>query len=166
MASKGEGTMPGREAKFCIDRNQVRWVLLEGVINRKTPQDDPDKGLNLPVEQITAIEKTQVKKRHKNPLAKPAAAAGLLLLALFGWLATLSLWLGVPGLVAGLYALIWGLMRLPGTTETLDAYQIVAAGTHPEDWYIVGSHPEVEGFIAGLRRELEHLRNQQAALKH
>ena len=64
--------MGSQEAKFCLDRNQVRWVLLEGVINRKTQQDDPDKGMNLPVGQIQSIEKTSIERRHKNPLAGPA----------------------------------------------------------------------------------------------
>ena len=147
--------MSDREAKFCLDRNQVRWVLLEGVINRKTPQDDPDKGMNLPVEKIQSIEKTQIERRHKNPLATPATVAGVLILALFGWLSTISLWLGVSGLAVGAVVLLWGLRRLGGTTEPLDAFQIVASGTNPEDWYIVGSHLEVQGFIEGLRAELQ-----------
>jgi hypothetical protein len=147
--------MSGREAKFCLDRNQVRWVLIEGVINRKTLQDDPDKGLNLSVERIEAIEKTQIERRHKNPLAKPAAITGILLLGLFGWLATISLWVGVPGLAAGAGVLLWGLLRLSGTTEKMDAFQIVAPGINPEDWYIVGSHHEVLGFINGVRAEME-----------
>ena len=67
--------MSGREAKFCLDRNQVRWVLLEGVINRKAPQDDPDKGMNLAIEKIQSIESTQVERRHKNSLAVPATLA-------------------------------------------------------------------------------------------
>src|SRR3972149_11932508 len=82
---KETAIMSGREAKFCLDRNQVRWVLLEGVINRKTPQDDPDKGMNLPVEKIQSIEKTQIVRRHQNPLAAPATLAGVLFLALSGW---------------------------------------------------------------------------------
>jgi len=147
--------MSGREAKFCLDRNQVRWVLIEGVINRKTPQDDPDKGMNLPIERIQSIEKTQIERRHKNSLAAPATVAGIVILALFGWLATISLWVGVPGLAAGAAVLLWGLMRLSGTTERLDAFQIVASGTNPADWYIVGSHHEVIGFINGVQAELE-----------
>jgi hypothetical protein len=147
--------MGSREAKFCLDRNQVRWVLLEGVINRKTPQDDPDKGLNLPVEKIQAIEKTQIERRHKNPLARPAMLAGIVIVALSAWLTTSILWLGVPGLILGALMLVWGLVRLSGSTERLDAFQIVASGTKPEDWYIVGSHLEVQGFINGVRAEVE-----------
>jgi hypothetical protein len=146
--------MSGREAKFCIDRNSVHWVLLEGVINRKTSQDDPDKGLNLPVERITSIEKTQVERRHNNLLAKPATVAGIAILALCGWLATVSLWVGIPGLVVGAVVLLWGLTRLSGTTERMDAFQLVAPGTNPKDWYIVGSHLEVLGFIEGVRAEM------------
>lgn len=146
--------MSGREAKFCIDRNRVHWVLVEGVINRKTPQDDPDKGLNLAVERITSIEKTQVERQHKNPLAKPASVAGIAILALFGWLATVSLWVAIPGLIAGAIALLWGLKRLSGTSEKLDAFQLLAPGTNPQDWCIVGSHLEVTGFIAGVRAEM------------
>jgi len=147
--------MSGREAKFCLDRNQVRWVLLEGVINRKTKDDDPDKGMNLAVEKIQSIEKTQIVRRHKNPLAAPATLAGVVFLALSGWIARASWWLGLPGLVVGAIVLLWGLMRLSGTAEKLDAFQIVAAGTNPEDWYIVGSHHEVIGFVEGVRAEME-----------
>ncbi|MBI3934509.1 MAG: hypothetical protein HY316_07425 [Acidobacteria bacterium] len=158
--------MGGREAKFCLDRNQVRWVLLEGVINRKTKDDDPDKGMNLAVEKIQSIAKTQIERRHKNPLAAPATLAGVLMLGLFGWLATSSWWLGLPGLVVGGAALLWGLARLSGTTERLDAFQIVASGTNPQDWYIVGSHHEVIGFIEGLRSEMEQAKARQAALRN
>lgn len=158
--------MSGREAKFCLDRNQVRWVLLEGVINRKTPQDDPDKGMNLPVEKIQSIENTQVERRQKNPLARPAALAGFAILVLCGWVSTIYFWVGVPGLVVGTIVLGWGLLRLGGTTERLDAFQIVASGTNPEDWYIVGSHLEVLGFIEGLRKEIQPIQNRQAALKN
>ncbi|MBI2819454.1 MAG: hypothetical protein HYX73_05700 [Acidobacteria bacterium] len=158
--------MSGWEAKFCLDRNQVRWVLLEGVINRKTPQDDPDKGMNLAIEKIQSIENTQVERRHENPLARPAMVAGFLILALFGWLSTITLWAGVPGLIIGAIVLGWGLLRLGGTTERLDAFQIVAPGTNPKDWYIVGSHLEVLGFIEGLRKEIQQIQNRQAALKN
>jgi hypothetical protein len=147
--------MSSREAKSCLDRNQVRWVLLEGVINRKTSQDDPDKGLNLPVANIQSIETRQIERRTKNPLAGPATALAIVILAVSGWIATSVFWLGVPGLAIGAIVLIWGLMRLSGSTERLDAFQIVASGTNPEDWYIVGSHLEVQGFINGVRAEVE-----------
>ena len=155
-AKQRESTiMSGREAKFCLDRNQVRWVLIGGVINRKTPQDDPDKGINLPIEKIQLIETTQIERRHKNSLAVPATVAAVVILALFGWLSTITLWVGVPGLAAGAALLLWGLKRLSGTTERLDAFQIVASGTNPEEWYIVGSHHEVLGFINGVQAEMK-----------
>jgi hypothetical protein len=158
--------MAGREAKFCLDRNQVRWVLLEGVINRKTPQDDPDKGMNLPVSKIQRIEETVIERQHKNALAAPASFAGLLVLALSGWIASSSLWLGLPGLILGALVLIWGLRRISGSREKLGSYQIIAAETTPQDWLIVGSHHEVVGFIEGLRAELERARRQQAAARN
>ena len=158
--------MPGREAKFCLDRNQVRWVLLEGVINRKTPQDDPDKGLNLPVARIQRIEETSIERRQKNPLASPAMFAGLFLLALSGWITRFSVWAGVPGFIIGAFVFIWGLKRLSGSVEKLGSYQIIAAGTNPQEWLIVGSHHEVIGFIDGLRHEVEQAQRQQAAARN
>src|SRR5262245_53838381 len=152
--------MPGREAKFCLDRNQVRWVLLEGVINRKTPQDDPDKGQNLPIAQIRRIEEAALEKRHRNPLAMAATLAGLFLLTISGWIASSSFWLGLPGLILGALVLIWGLARISGDVEKLTSYQIVASGTNPREWLIVGSHHEVVGFIEGLRHEMEQFQSQ------
>ena len=158
--------MAGHEAKFCLDRNQVRWVLLEGVINRKTPQDDPDKGMNLPVGKIQSIQETVIERRHKNPLAAPATYAGIFLLALSGWLTAYSLWAGAPGLIVGAIILVWGLMRLSGTTEKLSSYQIEATGTNPPEWLIVGSHHEVLGFIEGLRAEIDIAHRQQSAMRN
>ena len=158
--------MAGREAKFCLDRNQVRWVLLEGVINRKTPQDDPDKGLNLPVAKIQSIQETVIERRHKNPLAAPATLAGVFLLAVSGWIAASSPWLGLPGLVIGALILVWGMKRLSGSVEKLGSYQIVAPGTNPEEWLIIGSHHEVIGFIEGLRKEVEQAQRRQAAMRN
>ena len=152
--------MSGREAKFCLDRNQVRWVLLEGIINRKTQQDDPDKGTNLPVEKIQAIEKITVERHHSSPLAKPAFIIGVVILGLFGWLSTVSIWAGLPGLIVGALVMLWGLKRLSGTTEQLEAFKIVAPGFNVQDWTVVGSHHEVMGFIEGLRAEM------QAAPRH
>jgi hypothetical protein len=158
--------MPGREAKFCTDRNQVRWVLLEGVINRKTQQDDPDKGLNLPVEKIQRIEQTVIERRHKSPVAKPAMLFGIVLLALFGWVATSHLWVGVPGLVIGAIVLFWGLARISGTVEKLDSFQIVVPGMNPQELLVIGSHLEVTGFIEGVRKEVEQAQRQQAASRN
>jgi hypothetical protein len=146
--------MSSREAKFCLDRNKVRWVLLEGVINRKTQEDDPAGGQNLPVSQIQRIEKTVVEIKRRSPVAMPAVYAGLILAALFGWIAAMSLWVGLPGVVLGAVVLLWGLMRLGGTTEKLDAFQIVAPGIRTEEWRVLGSHHEVLGFIHGVEAEM------------
>ena len=74
--------------------------------------------------------------------------------------------MGVPGLVVGAIILLWGLMRLSGTTERIDAFQIVAAGTRREDWYVVGSHHEVIGFVEGVGKEMQQAQARQAALKN
>ena len=158
--------MSGREAKFCLDRNGVRWVLLEGVIHRKGAQDDPMGGKELPVAQIQRIDKTAVERRTRSPLALPATYAGLVLLALFSWMATSFWWLALPGLILGGILMLWGLMRMSGQVERLDAFQIVASGTAPEEWYVVGSHHEVLGFIEGVQAELEQIQGQQAAARN
>jgi hypothetical protein len=158
--------MSGQEAKFCLDRNQVRWVLIEGVINRKTQQDDPAGGMNLPVEKIQRIEKKVVTRQHKSPLAAPITIAGIVLMALSGLIAVSSLWMGVPGLVVGSILIIWGLMRISPAVERIDAFQIVAPGTTPQEWLVVGSHHEVVGFLEGLERELAKSQRNQAALRN
>lgn len=158
--------MSGRDAKFCQDRNGVRWVLIEGVINRKTAADDPAGGMNLPVAKIQSLEKTSVERRQKSPLAAPATLAGIVLLALSGWIASAVLWLGLPGLVLGAVVLVWGLQRLSGSVERLDASQIVAPGLVPADWLIVGSHAEVTGFVEGLKKEVAEAQRQQAAARN
>jgi len=155
--------MNSRQAKFCMDRNKVRWVLLEGVINRKTQQDDPTKGKELPVAQITGVEQTAVERVRRSPVARPAIYGGLALLVVFGWIASAYWLLGFPGMVLGVILLFWGLKRNPGQKEVLDAYQIVAPGTNPEDWRIIGSHAEVAGFIEGLRLEMEEAQREKTA---
>jgi hypothetical protein len=155
--------MNSRQAKFCQDRNKVRWVLLEGVINRKTQQDDPTKGKELPVAQITGIEQTAVERVHRSPVARPAIYGGLALLALFGWMATAYWWWALPGLFLGAATLFWGLKHNSGQKEVLDAYQIVAPGTNPEDWRVIGSHAEVAGFIEGVRLEMEEAQREKTA---
>ena len=147
-----------REAKFCLDRNKVRWVLLEGVINRKAHDDDPAGGQNLAVSEIQRIEKTVVERKQRSPLALPATYAGLGILALFGWITTLSMWAGIPGLALGAIVLLWGLMRLGGQTERIDAFRIVAPGIRADEWVVVGSHAEVQGFLGGVEKEMEVLR--------
>ena len=155
--------MSGREAKFCLDRDKVRWVLLEGVINRKTDQDDPTGGENLPFTQLTGVEKTSVTRVRRSPLAWPAIYAGVAMLALFAWIATANWWLALPGILLGVVVLFWGLRRVSGQKEVLDAYQLLAPGTRPEDWLVIGSHLEVLGFVEGVRQEVEANRRAQAA---
>ena len=158
--------MGSRQAKFCLDRNSVRWVLLEGVITRTTQLDDPTAGKTLPVSQITAIEKTTVERVRRSPLARPAVYAGAVLLALFGWLAASTWVLALPGLALGAIVFFWGLVRLPGQREVLAAYQILAPGIHPPEWQLVGSHAEVLGFIDGLRRDMQEIQGEKAAARN
>jgi hypothetical protein len=158
--------MSSRQAKFCLDRNSVRWVLLEGVITRTTQLDDPTAGKTLPVSQITGIEKASVERVSRSPLAKPAIYVGAVLLALFGWLAASTWALALPGLALGAIVLFWGLVRLPGQKEVLAAYQILAPGTHPPEWQLVGSHTEVLGFIDGLRRDMQEIQAEKAATRN
>jgi hypothetical protein len=146
--------MQTREAKYCLDRNNVRWVLLEGVINRKAPQDDPAGGQNLPVAQITSIEKTTIQRVRRSPLAKPALYAGVVLLVVFVWIASMSWLIAAPGLVLGALLFFWGLSRMSGEKEVMDAFQIVAPVQNPSDWLVVGTHSEVAGFVEGVRNEM------------
>ncbi len=157
--------MGSRQAKFCLDHNSVRWVLLEGVITRTTPLEDPAAGNTLPVSQITGIEKTTVERVHRSPLARPGLYAGVALLALFGGLALSNWMLALPGLALGAVFLLWGLTRLPGQREVLDAYQILAPGTHPPEWQLVGSHGEIFGFIEGLRSDMQDIQGEKAAAR-
>lgn len=147
--------MPYQQAKFCLDRNQIRWTLLEGVITRKEPQDGPTEGMELPIQRVTAVEEIQVKRVYRSRLGWPTTLFGLGLLALFGWLASVSWIAATPGLLLGLLCFFWGAKRIPATTELMEGFQIVAPGTNPEQWRVVGAIPEVRGFIEGVRAELK-----------
>lgn len=149
--------MESRPSKFCQDRNGVRWVLLEGVITRKTAEDDPTGGKNLPVERVTSVEKTVVARVNRSPLAWPAIYVACIFLAVSAWIVSLefSSLFAAPAVLIGLYFLFWGMARLKGTTEMLDAYQlIINGGQKVSDWLIVGSHEEVLGFIQGIRDDM------------
>lgn len=148
--------MENRQSKFCQDRNGVRWVLIEGMITRKTAQDDPTGGKNLPVERVTSVEKTIVKRVNRSPLAWPAIYMACLLLAITAWIFSLdiSALFAAPTLLAGLWFLFWGLARIKGREEMLDAYQLITNGQKLSDWMIVGSHEEVLGFIDGIRNDM------------
>ena len=147
--------MSYRQAKFCIDMNQRRWALLAGIITRKEPTDGPTDGRELSIEQVTAVEQVTVQRRRRSRLGWPTTLLALAILALAGWTAT-SYWpLAIPGFVVGLPLLYGGARRIPATTQVLEAYQIVAPGTNPEEWRVLGSIPEVRGFIEGVKAELK-----------
>lgn len=147
--------MPYRQAKFCIDRNHRRWSLLEGMITRKEPNDGPTEGAELPIQQVVSVEKTAVKRLHRSRLGWPVALVAVGILALSWWTATVWLVAAIPGFVVGFTLLYWGASRIRARTETLDAFQIVASGTKPEEWLLVGSNPEVLGFVEGVKIELK-----------
>jgi len=143
--------MPHSPGKFCVDRNLVRWALIDGIINRKTAADEPTGGQNLPVKQVAVIEKVTVEKRLRQRFGWPAALVGLGLLAVSWWA---GLFLRLLGGLAGLALLYWGAKRIFSHTVVLDGYQIVAPGLKHEDWVVVGSGNEVTGFIEGLKFEM------------
>jgi hypothetical protein len=152
--------MTQRQAKYCLDQNFIRWSLVEGVVTRKTNQDGPMEGRELPLSQVTRIEKTTLQRTVRSRLAWPVTLAALALLALSVWLA-MSWWpLSLPGFAIGLLLLWWGVRRIPPQTETLNAYRLVAPVPDPDDWVLVGSIPEVEGFIAGVHAELDEKEHQ------
>ncbi len=154
------------ESKFCQDRNKIRWILLEGKITRTAPQDDPTEGNELPVEQITGVETTSVQRKTRSPLAWPAIYLSLVLLAVTAWLLSMpgaARVVAVAPLILGCAALLWGLSRVKGNTELIDAYQLVVSGARKPEWLIVGSHEEVTGFIGGLREELKNSAPNAAA---
>ena len=143
------------QSKFCLDENHIKWSLVEGVITRKNDQDGPQDGQVLPISQITAIEKTEIQRTHRSPLAKPVTLGGILLLALSLWLVSVSWLAAAPGLAIGLFLLVWGVKRIPVHTETIGAFRIVAPVENPDDWIMAGDEvPEVEGFIQGVRADM------------
>lgn len=148
--------MGNQQAKFCQDRNGVRWVLLEGVITRKTAEDDPAGGKNLPVGRVTAVEKTSVKRVSRSPLAWPAVYFACVLLAVSAWVLSMEVTAlaAAPTLLMGAWFLVWGLRRIRGTEETIDAFQLITSGPRHSDWLIVGSHEEVQGFVQGIQSDM------------
>ena len=157
--------MGNQQAKFCLDRNSVRWILLEGVITRTTQKDDPTAGQTLQVGRIASIEQRKIERTRRSPLAKPAVYLGLLLLGVFGWLATGNPLAAAPALALGAIVLLWGLLRMRGQKETMDSFQLVVPGTNPQDWVIVGSHNEVLGFIDGVKSDMQELKQGNAATR-
>ena len=116
--------MPHQPGKFCIDQNLVRWTLLDGTITRKTLQDPPTGGQEMPAKRVRAIEKVTVKKAHRLPFGWPAALFAVALLGWAWW--THSLVVRLAGGLVGLTCLFWGLKRIPARTTEHEAYQIVA----------------------------------------
>lgn len=153
-------TMPYRQAKFCLDLNHIRWSLVEGVITRKTAQDGPTEGRELPISQVTRVEKTTFQRTVRSRFAWPVTLFALGLLALSIVLAVIWWPASLLGFGLGSLLLIWGIKRIPPQTETLDAYRLVAPVPDPDDWVLVGGIPEVEGFIAGIQAELEEKERQ------
>ena len=144
----------GRESKYCLDENHIKWSLVEGVITRKNKEDGPHDGETLPVSQIKAIENTQIKITTRSPLGRPVAIFGLIVLVLSFWIGSMSRLAGAPGLVLGLLALIWGIKRIPAQTRTIGAFRIVAPVPNPDHWIMAGEVPEVQGFIDGVKADM------------
>ncbi len=144
--------MPHSPGKFCIDRNLVRWTLINGVINRKTLQDPPAGGQDVPVRQVRAIQKTTVKKVERLPFGRTMVLLGVLLLAVAWWsmMVVVRVSLGVAGL-ATLYS---GAERMRARISYHDAYQLVIPGRKREEWLVVGSTPEILGFIEAVQSEI------------
>jgi uncharacterized membrane protein YqjE len=118
------------------------------------------------VEGLPGVVDSIVERHEEAALVATVGMSGLGLLALFGWLAASTWALALPGLALGAIVLFWGLVRLPGQKEVLAAYQILAPGTHPPEWQLVGSHTEVLGFIDGLRRDMQEIQAEKAATRN
>jgi hypothetical protein len=144
----------GRESKYCLDENHIKWSLVEGVITRKNKEDGPHDGQTLPVSEIKAIEKTQMHLVRRSALGKPVALIGLAILGLSLLLISVSWLAAAPGFVLGLLALVWGVKRIPAQTETIGAFRMVASVPNPDDWIMAGEVPEVEGFLDGVKAEM------------
>ena len=155
--------MPYRQAKFCIDLDRIRWTLLEGVITRKEPNDGPAEGKELPIQQVTTVEKRTVKRVQRSRLGWPLTVSAIGILALSWWTATIFWVASIPGFVIGLVFLYWGARRMASRTRLLDAHQIVAPGTKAEEWLVIGSIPEVLGFIEGVQIELKEKEKSESA---
>lgn len=152
--------MASRQAKYCLDVNFIRWSLVEGIITRKNPNDGPTEGQDLPIQQVEGIEKTTVQRVHRSRLGWPVTLFAAGLLALSAWAATISWLAALPGALLGMLCLVWGVKRIPPRTETLEAYRFLTPVGNPDDWVITGTIPEVEGFIGGVKAELEDKERQ------
>ncbi|MBI4459617.1 MAG: hypothetical protein HY648_06130 [Acidobacteria bacterium] len=147
--------MAFREAKFCMDLDQIRWTLLDGVITRKRKDDGPTEGQEVSVHQVTGVEKTSVTRVRRSRLARPATLFGAGLLALAGIIAAISWMAATLAAVLGAATLFWGLKRIQAKKEVLDAYRLIIPGTDPNEWVMVGSIPEIAGFVEAIKIELQ-----------
>ena len=153
--------MPHSPGKFCIDRNLVRWSLLHGIITRKTSTDSPLDGQNLPVSEVTGIEKTTVVKVDRPRFGWPAILTGIAVLVIAWQIDSLPLRILIG--VMGFASVYWGSLRIRARRTVHDAYQIIVGGMKPEEWTVVGSSPETIGFIEAVRSELAGNRDSPKA---
>ena len=155
--------MPHSPGKFCIDKNLARWTLLNGTITRKTLQDPPTGGRELSASQVTAIEKVTVKKVERQRFGWLTIVMGVIILDL-AWFAG-YLFVQIPLGIAALVLLYTGAKKLQSRTVEVEAHQIVAPGTKPEDWVVVGSAPELMGFLEAVKAESAQHRDTTHAAK-
>jgi hypothetical protein len=144
--------MPHAPGKFCIDRNLVRWNLLNGMISRKTINDGPLDGQEVAASRVTAIEPTTFKKVERQPYGRAMILIGVALLGLAWW--SLSLPLRVIFGLFGLLLVYGGVERSRSRVTIYDAFRIVIPGQDPAEWTVVGSTPEVMGIVEGIQAEM------------
>lgn len=145
--------MPHSPGKFCLDINFVRWSLLNGVITRNTKENDPTAGRDLPVKNVTSIEKTTVTTVRKLPFGREAIILGIVLLAVCAFASALPARIAAG--VIGIALIVWGAKRIPAITTVHEAYRIVAPGLNPDEWTVAGPMPEVLGFIEAVKSEMK-----------
>jgi len=126
--------------------------LIQGVINRKTLQDPPTGGKEVPVQAVRAIQRTSVREVKRPPFGRAMILCAAVLLAA-AWHSTFLLIRGVAGL-AGLVFLYWGAERMRARVSFQDAFQLVIPGQRSEDWLVVGSTPEILAFIDSINPEI------------
>jgi hypothetical protein len=145
--------VPHSPGKFCLDRNLVRWSLLNGIITRKVAADGPQEGRELPVHQVRGIEKTTFLKVERSRSGWLTALFGIAVVVL-AWqidFAPLRLTIGVLGF-ASVYA---GSQKIRPRREVHEAFRLVGPNLRPDEWIVVGSTPEVTGFVEAVRLESE-----------
>ena len=134
--------------KHCGDVNKVHWSLLEGIITRTATAGGIWNTTELPVQQVMGIEKLTIEQSRRGPLGVPVTLFALVLLAIAGLAG--SILVGV----IGLFCLFWGVRFLPKQKISHDAYRLLGPGLDPEEWILVGSGPDVAGFVAAVQTEI------------